>query len=122
MADSRESAKKDATEASTALRDAAQSVTSQAAGGEMAAATDEVGATGAGQRLPQEGGHVAGPLKITAISVADAARILSAAYGRRISAEMVREIAERGSLLRPDGTFNLLHYAAWLVKEMAGGD
>jgi len=97
-----------AAEAVTSMK--ANQVASVPAGGKEAAAARREETAG--------GPRAAGPLKITAISVADAARVLSAAYGRRITAEMVREIAERGSLLRPDGTFNLVHYAAFLVREM----
>jgi len=61
------------------------------------------------------------PLKPTALSVEDAAKILSATYGKTITAKMVRTIAERGDLLQADGTINLVHYAAWLVKEISRG-
>jgi len=60
-------------------------------------------------------------LKITAISVADAAKVLASAYGRRVTEEQVREIADAGGLLAPDGTINLLEYAAYLVRELAHG-
>jgi hypothetical protein len=60
-------------------------------------------------------------LRITAIAVADAARVLSAASGRRVTEEQVREVAERGGLLRADGTISLLEYTAYLVREMANG-
>ena len=63
----------------------------------------------------------ASPLKPTALTIEDAAKILSATYGKAITAEMVRTIAERGDLLQPDGTINLVHYAAWLVKEISRG-
>ena len=56
-------------------------------------------------------------LKITALSVADVAKALAAAYGRRVTEEQVREVAERGALLRSDGTLNLLEYVAFLVQE-----
>ena len=59
------------------------------------------------------------PVKITAISAADAAKVLASAYGRRITEQQVREVAERGGLLRADGTINLLEYVAYLVQEMA---
>ena len=62
-----------------------------------------------------------GKLQITAISVADAAKVLASAYGRRVTEEQVREIAERGGLIRADDTINLLEYVAYLVKEMAHG-
>ena len=29
---------------------------------------------------------------------------------------------DAGAPLNAEGTLNLVHYAAWLVKEMAGGD
>lgn len=60
-------------------------------------------------------------VKITALSVADAARMMASAYGRRITEDQVREIAERGGLVREDGTINLLEYAAYLVRETAHG-
>ena len=59
------------------------------------------------------------PVKITAIPVADAAKALASAYGRRITEEQVRGVAERGGLIRPDDTINLLEYVAYLVREMA---
>lgn len=60
-------------------------------------------------------------LRITSMSVADAARVLSAASGRRVTEAQVRELAERGQLLRADGTISLLEYTAHLVREMANG-
>ena len=60
-------------------------------------------------------------LKITAISVADAAKILASAYGRRVTAEQVREVVEAGGLLRADGTFSLIEYVAYLAGEVTGG-
>ena len=60
-------------------------------------------------------------LRITALAPADAARVLSAASGRRVTEEQVREVADRGGLLRADGTLSLLEYTAYLVEEMAGG-
>ena len=63
-------------------------------------------------------------LRITALSVADVARILAAAYGRHVSEEDVRLVAESGALLRPDGTVNLLEYVGFLAREVsnAGSD
>jgi len=60
-------------------------------------------------------------LRITALTPADAARVLSAASGRRVTEAQVREVAERGGLLRGDGTLSLLEYTAHLVREMANG-
>ena len=33
----------------------------------------------------------------------------------------IREIAEAGELLRPDGTMNMLEYVAFLAKEVTSG-
>jgi len=62
------------------------------------------------------------PLALTALPVADLAKILASAYGRRITEEQVREVAERGGLIRADGTVNLIQYAAFLAKEITGAD
>jgi len=56
-------------------------------------------------------------LKITAITPENAAKILSAAYSRRVTEKQVRQVAEDGGLLRADGTFSLLEYLAFLVEK-----
>ncbi len=48
-----------------------------------------------------------GGLNPNALSVANAARLLSKVGGERVTEEMIRAD---------------LHYAAWLVKERTGGD
>jgi len=63
----------------------------------------------------------ANKLRITAISTADLAGALSSAYGRQITEQQVRQVAERGDLLRADGTVSIIEYAAFLIKEMANG-
>lgn len=58
-----------------------------------------------------------------ALAVEDAARLLSAAGGQRITAEMIAADVAAGAPTNADGTINLVHYAAWLTREMAtGGD
>ena len=59
---------------------------------------------------------------LTALTVAQVAKVLSAAGGRRITEEMIRADIDAGAPVNPDGTINLVHYTAWLAKEMAGGD
>lgn len=59
-------------------------------------------------------------LNPSALSLADAARLLSAAGGRSITVEMLAADRNAGAPANPDGTLNLVHYAAWLVKEMSG--
>jgi len=61
-------------------------------------------------------------LKITALSISDAARVLSSAYGRKITEDQVRSVAEAGGLLGPDGAVNLLEYAAFLSKEVTNAN
>ena len=60
--------------------------------------------------------------KITALTPAQAAKILAAAGSRRITEVMVRADIDAGAPTNADGTVNLVHYAAWLVQEVAGGD
>ena len=60
-------------------------------------------------------------LRITALSLADAAKVLASAYGRRVTEQQVREVAEAGELIRPDGTISLIEYTAFLAREVTGG-
>ena len=61
-------------------------------------------------------------LQPTAMTVEDAARILTAAGGRPVTREMIETDLQDGAPVNPDGTVNLIQYAAWIVKEMARGD
>jgi hypothetical protein len=63
--------------------------------------------------------HQATVLNPTALSLADAARILSQAFGRPTTEATLRKDVEDGAPTNQDGTLNLVHYAAWLAKEMA---
>jgi len=64
--------------------------------------------------------------RITALTPAQAAKILAAAGNRRITEAMVRADIEAGAPTNADprnpGTINLVHYAAWLAREAAHGD
>ena len=60
-------------------------------------------------------------LKITALTVAETARVLASASGKSITEEDVRTVAEQGNLIAADGTINLLEYTAFLVRELAHG-
>jgi hypothetical protein len=58
-----------------------------------------------------------------ALTVADAARVLTRLGGKAVTEEMLRADLDAGAPTSADGTINLVHYAAWIVKEMsAGGD
>jgi hypothetical protein len=64
----------------------------------------------------------AGGLNPNALALADAARLLAKAGGWPITVEMLRADVDAGAPVNADGTINLVHYAAWLVKEMASRD
>ena len=62
-------------------------------------------------------------LSPSAMSLPDAARVLSRLGGREVTEAMLREDIDAGAPANVDGSINLVHYAAWLVKELsAGGD
>ena len=62
------------------------------------------------------------PLDPNRLSVEQAAKLLSAAAKVRVPAEQIAADLDAGAPRNPDGTINLVHYAAWLVKEMGRGD
>lgn len=59
-----------------------------------------------------------------ALVVADAARLLAKASSEPVTEAMIRGDIDDGAPTNPDGTVNLVHYAAWLAmktREDAGG-
>ena len=60
-------------------------------------------------------------LSPAAIPVEELARAL-AALGGKVAVEMLRTDIAAGAPVNPDGTVNLVHYAAWLAKETRLGD
>ena len=69
--------------------------------------------------MPEDFGRKLNPL---ALSLAEAARVLSASGPRPVTAESLRADIDAGAPTNADGTLNLVHYTDWLVKEMAHGD
>ena len=57
-----------------------------------------------------------------ALAVADAVRLLVKVGGQSITAAMLQADIEAGAPTNPDGTINLVHYSAWLLKEMGRGE
>ena len=57
-------------------------------------------------------------LRLTALTVDQTAKILSAAGGKRISEQMIREAIEAGAPFLPDGRINLIEFTAWLEKDI----
>jgi hypothetical protein len=62
------------------------------------------------------------PLSPMSLTLAQAAGILSKLSAQPVTAEMLREDIAAGAPTNADGTLNLVHYAAWLVKEVGHGD
>ena len=60
-------------------------------------------------------------LNPAAMTIEDAAKLLTKAGGVRISEAQIRADIEANAPTNADGTINLVHYAAWLVREMAMG-
>jgi hypothetical protein len=63
------------------------------------------------------------PINPQALRLEDLARILTASGLKPVTVEMIQADIKDGALVNPDGTMNLVNYAAWLVKEtLHGGD
>lgn len=60
-------------------------------------------------------------LSPTAIPLAEAARLISKVSGQTVTTEMLQTDVDLGAPTNPDGSFNLVHYAAWLIREAANG-
>lgn len=56
------------------------------------------------------------------MTLPDAAKLLSAVGATKVTEAMLREDLGIGAPANADGTLNLVHYAAWLVQEVARGD
>lgn len=69
-----------------------------------------------------ENGSPRRQLSPTSMTIADAAKLLSAIGGNPVTEEMLREDIGLGAPANADGTLNIVHYAAWLVQEVARGD
>ena len=61
-------------------------------------------------------------LSPTSLSVVNATRLLTKAGGQPVTIAMLEADLAAGAPANPDGTINLVHYAAWLVREMASRD
>ena len=61
------------------------------------------------------------PVDPNRLTPEQAARLLSAAAKVRVPVEQIVADLEAGAPRNPDGTINLVYYAAWLVKEMGRG-
>ena len=64
----------------------------------------------------------ASPIDPNRLSLDQAAKLLSAAGKIQVTARQLAEDIEAGAPHNSDGTINVVHFAAWMVKEMARGD
>ena len=64
----------------------------------------------------------AGGLNPQALRLEDLARILTASGLQSVTEEMIQADIDDGAPVNANGTVNLVHFAAWLVKEVSGGD
>jgi len=61
-------------------------------------------------------------LNPAALSIPDTARVLSRVGSTPVTEAMLRADLDAGAPANANGTINLVHYTAWLVKETARGD
>lgn len=59
-----------------------------------------------------------GSINPLSLSLEEVARLLSAAGGRKVTAEQVQADIDAGAPVGAGGRVNLVHYAAWLVREV----
>ncbi len=52
------------------------------------------------------------------LSIDETARMLSAGGQKRVTAEQVQADIDAGAPVGRDGRINLIHYAAWLIREV----
>ena len=72
--------------------------------------------------MANDGPEMAEKLNPAALTVADAARILTAAGGATVTMEMIQADIDAGAPTNADGTINLVHYTAWLAREVTSGE
>jgi len=58
-------------------------------------------------------------LNPSAMSITDASRVLARIGGQVVTEQMLHADIDAGAPTNRDGTINLVHYAAWLVKQEA---
>ena len=56
-------------------------------------------------------------MKPTRLTIQQFVKVLRAAGSKNAAEQTIREDLDAGAPANPDGTINLMHYAAWLVRE-----
>ena len=67
------------------------------------------------QNRARAGGGVTNP---ASLSVDDMARLLSAGGQKRVTPQEIHTDVDAGAPVGPDGRMNLVHYAAWLARQL----
>ena len=57
-------------------------------------------------------------LNPSALALADAARLLTKVGGHPVTAAMLQADVAAGAPTNANGTLNLVHYTAWLIREL----
>jgi len=66
--------------------------------------------------------HAEDGTRITALQVAELAALLSKLGSRHVTEDAIRSDIEAGAPTNSDGTMNIVHYAAWMLRvESSGG-
>jgi hypothetical protein len=60
-------------------------------------------------------------IKITSIEVSDLVKVLKRSGSRHVSEEKIKKDIASGAPVNDDGTVNLIHYTAWLLKGGGNG-
>lgn len=61
-------------------------------------------------------------LNPSSLTVANAARLLTKAGGQPVTVEMLQADLGAGAPTNADGSINLVHFTAWLVRELGNRD
>lgn len=61
-----------------------------------------------------------GRMNLAALTPEELARLLTANGETEVTPERIRGAIADGAPTNPDGTINLVHYTAWLVRELTG--
>jgi hypothetical protein len=62
------------------------------------------------------------PLNPSALTVEQVAQLLTAAGAKRADIETIRRHIASGAPVSADGKVNLMHYLAWLMREVSNGE
>jgi hypothetical protein len=63
-----------------------------------------------------------GSLNPAALTLANLTRLLTRVSGQPVTEGMIEADLNAGAPLNADGTINLVHYCAWLVREIGNRD